>query len=73
MAIRDLPPLSAIPQLVREWMRAVQDAIRFVPLYGAGAPSIDAPVGSTYINTNGGAGTTFYVKEAAGTTGWVAK
>lgn len=45
-------------------------------LSGAGSPEgvVTAPVGSTYTRTNGGAGTTFYVKESGtGSTGWVAK
>jgi hypothetical protein len=43
---------------------------------GSGSPEgvITAPVGSLYTRTNGGAGTTLYVKESgAGNTGWVAK
>lgn len=43
---------------------------------GAGTPegAVTAPVGSTYCRTDGGAGTSFYVKESgAGNTGWVAK
>lgn len=43
---------------------------------GAGSPegALVAPVGSLYTRTNGGAGTTLYVKESgAGNTGWVAK
>jgi len=43
---------------------------------GAGTPegSITAPVGSLFLRTDGGAGTSFYVKETgAGNTGWVAK
>jgi hypothetical protein len=43
---------------------------------GAGTPegSVTAVVGSMYTRTDGGAGTTLYVKEAgAGNTGWVAK
>lgn len=43
---------------------------------GAGTPEgvVTAPVGSTYTRTDGGAGTTLYVKESgAGNTGWVAK
>lgn len=44
---------------------------------GSGSPEgvISAPVGSTYHRTDGGAGTSFYVKESGGTgnTGWVAK
>lgn len=44
--------------------------------YGAGSPEgvLAAPVGSTYRRTDGGAGTTFYVKESGtGNTGWAAK
>lgn len=43
---------------------------------GTGSPegAITAPVGSLYSRTNGGAGTSFYVKESGtGNTGWVAK
>jgi hypothetical protein len=43
---------------------------------GTGSPEgvLTAPVGSTYRRTDGGAGTTFYVKESgAGNTGWVGK
>ena len=42
---------------------------------GAGAPSLVANIGSTYRRTDGGAGTTFYVKESGNglSSGWVAK
>lgn len=43
---------------------------------GAGSPEgvVAAPVGSFYLRTDGGAGTTMYVKESGvGNTGWVAK
>lgn len=43
---------------------------------GSGSPegSITADVGSTYMRSDGGAGTSFYVKESgSGNTGWVAK
>jgi hypothetical protein len=43
---------------------------------GSGTPEgvVTAPVGSTFHRTDGGAGTSFYVKESgAGNTGWVAK
>lgn len=43
---------------------------------GAGTPegALTAPIGSTYQRTDGGAGTSFYVKESGtGNTGWVAK
>lgn len=45
-------------------------------LAGSGTPegAVTAPIGSTYRRTNGGAGTSFYVKESGtGNTGWVAK
>jgi len=45
-------------------------------IVGAGSPEgvITAPIGSLYTRTNGGAGTTFYVKESGtGNTGWTAK
>lgn len=45
-------------------------------LYGSGSPAsvVTAPVGSVYLCTNGGTGTTLYVKESGtGNTGWVAK
>lgn len=44
---------------------------------GSGSPEavVSAPVGSLYLRTDGGAGTTLYVKESGGSTntGWVAK
>lgn len=45
-------------------------------LVGVGTPeaSKTAPIGSIYMRTDGGAGTTFYVKESGtGNTGWVGK
>lgn len=44
--------------------------------HGSGTPegSVTAPVGACYSRTDGGAGTSFYVKESGtGNTGWVAK
>lgn len=44
--------------------------------YGSGSPEgvVTAGIGSTYRRTDGGAGTSFYVKESGtGNTGWVAK
>lgn len=43
---------------------------------GSGSPEsvVTAPIGSLYTRTDGGAGTTLYVKESgSGNTGWVAK
>ncbi len=46
-------------------------------LYGSGSPEgvVAAPIGRIYIDVDGGAGTTQYVKESSplGNTGWVAK
>lgn len=45
-------------------------------LSGTGTPesAVTAPVGSIYLRTDGGAGTSFYVKESgSGNTGWAAK
>ena len=47
-----------------------------VPSRGTGSPEgvVAAPIGSLYTRTDGGAGTTLYVKESGtGNTGWVAK
>jgi hypothetical protein len=44
--------------------------------FGSGTPEgvVTAPVGAVFHRTNGGAGTSFYVKESGtGNTGWVAK
>jgi hypothetical protein len=43
---------------------------------GSGTPQsvVTAPIGSTYLRDDGGANTTFYVKESGtGNTGWIAK
>jgi len=43
---------------------------------GSGTPEsvVTAPIGSTYHRTDGGAGTSFYVKESgSGNTGWIGK
>lgn len=43
---------------------------------GTGSPegAVTAPIGSLYVRTDGGAGTTLYVKESGtGNTGWIAK
>jgi len=54
--------------------RAGASAVKWVT--GTGSPEgvVTAPIGSFYSRTNGGAGTSFYVKESgSGNTGWVAK
>lgn len=66
----------AIPNNLREWTRFLEE-VRIEGLYsGVGSPEgvVTAVVGSLYTRTDGGAGTTLYVKEAGtGKTGWVAK
>lgn len=52
------------------------DSGNLLILFGTGSPegAITADVGSTYHRIDGGAGTSFYVKESGtGNTGWVAK
>jgi hypothetical protein len=49
---------------------------RSLPLTGEGSPEgeVSAAVGTLYLRSDGGAGTTLYVKETgAGDTGWAAK
>lgn len=54
-------------------IRQLQGAFR----RGEGSPegAVAAPVGTVYLRTDGGAGTTLYVKEGGGSgnTGWAAK
>jgi hypothetical protein len=73
--LRNLPPIDADERTILEWRRSVQDAVRYSPIYGSGAPTVDAPVGTLYVNIDGGAGSTLYVKELAGTGAgaWAAK
>ncbi len=44
-------------------------------IVGVGSPVgvIDAPLGTLYLNTSGGVGTTLFVKEAVTNMGWAAK
>lgn len=55
------------------WLNSAQTVGIFT---GTGSPEgvVTASVGSTYHRTDGGAGTSFYIKESgSGSTGWVAK
>lgn len=63
-------------------VRAAGKGVRYgssgtvIDTFGSGTPegSISANIGSTYRRTDGGAGTSFYVKESgSGNTGWVGK
>jgi len=55
----------------------VESASATLPvLGGTGSPEnkVTAPIGATYLRSDGGTGSTFYVKESGtGATGWVAK
>ena len=60
------------PRAPGELIRQLQGAWR----RGVGTPegAVVAPVGTAYLRSDGGAGTTLYVKESGtGDTGWVAK
>lgn len=51
---------------------AIESRVR----HGVGSPEsyVAAPVGTLYVRSDGGAGTTLYVKESGtGNTGWIAK
>lgn len=79
MPVRHLPPLprdlNGLIQVLQLRLAELYEleALRFV---GAGTPegNVKAVVGATFQRTDGGAGTTLYVKESGtGKTGWVAK
>ena len=60
---------------ISEFLEHIQNRIN-MSFVGVGSPEgvITAPVGSTYHRLDGGAGTSFYVKESdTGNTGWVGK
>lgn len=70
------PVVGAGGFVTRIWSVWLDKIRRAVPLSGTGSPEtvVAAPVGTLYTRTDGGAGTTLYVKESgAGNTGWVAK
>lgn len=82
-----LPPQGAEPEQMRAylgmlhtWLRLRLDLIdtqNDMIYQGTGSPAgvVAAKVGSLYLRTDGGATTTFYVKESGNltTAGWVAK
>jgi len=48
--------------------------LRFLSNFGSPEGVVTAPVGSVYLRRDGGANTTFYIKESGtGNTGWIAK
>ena len=56
--------------------RSIESIVALNIFQGTGAPEsvVEAPVGSLYLRTDGGAGTTLYVKQSGtGNTGWAAK
>lgn len=59
-----------------EWVHTVTKEFFGYWLRGSGTPEgvVTAPVGSSYLRSDGGTSTTLYVKESGtGNTGWVAK
>lgn len=68
------PPRNATPE-VRDWMSKLLDALNERFKTGSGTPEgvVTANGGAIYQRTDGGAGTSLYVKVGDGTsTGWVA-
>lgn len=80
MSVRHFPPLpidsvvslaTALMLRLAELEEKTRLVIRVV---GTPEGQLSSPVGTIAQRTDGGAGTTFYVKESGtGTTGWVAK
>ena len=70
-----LKPFVAVPKTDREWQKWVRETYDLRLQFGEGAPNIVADIGTLYMRTDGGAGTTLYVKESGNglVTGWVAK
>lgn len=71
-----LKPSATIPKTDREWQAWLSDSYDLRVRFGSGSPEgvVTANVGTLYLRTNGGAGTTLYVKESGtGNTGWAAK
>ena len=65
-----------MPKTDREFMRWLLEAYDLRLKFGEGSPegAVAAEVGTLYTRTDGGAGTTLYVKESGtGVTGWVGK
>lgn len=66
-----------IPFSRDDWSSKVKDALDARLKHGNGSPEgvVVADVGCIYQRLDGGAGTSFYVKESGGglSTGWVAK
>lgn len=79
------PPITGVVKYTTEKLFghiggvAIADALTLKStkvLTGSGSPEtvVTAPVGSIYLRTDGGASTSFYVKESgSGNTGWIAK
>lgn len=69
------PAMQEAFRRVLDAVHALQERAQF-PYSGTGSPEgvVTASVGALYTRTDGGAGTTLYVKESGtGSTGWVAK
>ena len=72
----DDPTTQAAFKRLLEAVHDLQDRAQPLIFTGSGPPEghVTAPVGSLYTRTDGGTGTTLYVKEkGTGATGWVAK
>lgn len=72
-----LKPFVSPPKEDRDWQRWLRESYDLRLKFGTGSPLnvVVADIGTLYMRTDGGAGTTLYVKEAGNglSTGWVAK
>lgn len=70
------PPVT-MPTTDRDFQRWLLESHDMRLKFGTGSPlnNVVADIGTLYMRTDGGAGTTLYVKEAdnGAATGWVAK
>jgi len=62
---------------VQDWMGKIKDALDERFKFGEGSPEgvVTADIGCQYVNTDGGASTTIYIKTSGNdtNTGWTAK
>ena len=71
---------NRLTRMAHQWLKGMLDTVNRLNgnlLTGTGDPNtqIAAPVGTLFLRTDGGAGTTLYVKESGGSSdlGWVGK
>lgn len=75
MKITDPITAPTTEEEIQEFFEHIELVMSYIKI-GTGTPegNVTAPIGATFQRLDGGASTTFYVKESGtGNTGWVAK